>query len=372
MRDPLRRTSQCFLPLVISMLWVASGATQEVVVIPDEVSCPECQIDVEMVFELGGPGDTTNIGHTYFLPMDSKGRVYFQSVYFPGSIAVFDRQGEHIHTIGREGEGPGEFRSWAALFTSPGDSLFAFDSGLYRLSVFSPDFEFVRSGRIEPPLRPHDGFFRDDGSLLISSVGRGPQTFGRPLHIVDPSGRIRRSFGETEGIIAGGFEDALRRYVAPGDDGGSWAAHVYRYSIEHRGSGGELLKLIERYSDWGPDPTIESGLPGNPSDPPPRSLVTDIQVDDVGYLWMLVWVADEDWMAAFGDEKKRRSLHDLRDTIIEVLDPMGRRVVARTRIDELAMGFSAPGIMYTWDDREVFDKLKIWRLRLLTNPQQGE
>jgi hypothetical protein len=41
MRGPLTRTSLYFLPLAISMLWATSGATQEVVDIPDEVSCPE-------------------------------------------------------------------------------------------------------------------------------------------------------------------------------------------------------------------------------------------------------------------------------------------------------------------------------------------
>ena len=166
MRLPPTRTSRFFLPLTFSVLWVASTSAQEVVVIPDEISCPECQIEVDMMFELGGPGDTLNIVHANFLPIDSRGRAYYQSVYVPGLIQVFDREGKHIHAFGGEGEGPGEFRGWAALFVSPGDSLYAFDSGLYRLSVFSPEYEFVRSARIDPPLRPLSGFFQDDGSLL--------------------------------------------------------------------------------------------------------------------------------------------------------------------------------------------------------------
>lgn len=367
MRLPPTRTSRFFLPLAFSVLWVASTAAQVVVPIPDDILCPECQVEVEMMFELGGPGDTTNIVHTNFLPMDSKGRVYFQSVYFPGSIVVFDRQGRHLHTIGRDGEGPGEFRSWAALFTSPGDSLYAFDSGLYRLSVFSPDFEFVRSARIEPPLRLQDGFFQSDGSLLISSVGRGPQTFGRPLHVVDPDGRIRRSFGEKEGMIGGDVERDLSRRLAPAEGGGSWATHIYRYSIEHRGPGGELIEVLERHPGWGPNPDIEASTPQDATGSPPSSVVADIQVDDAGRLWMLVWVADEDWKAAFGNEGERPARHDLRDTIIEVLDPTRRGVVARSRIDDLAIGFSAPGVIFTYDDRELFDKLRVWHVRLLAD-----
>lgn len=82
---------------------------------------------------------------------------------------------------------------------------------------------------------------------------------------------------------------------------------------------------------------------------------------------MLVWVADEDWKAAFGNEGERPARHDLRDTIIEVLDPTRRGVVARSRIDDLAIGFSAPGVIFTYDDRELFDKLRVWHVRLLAD-----
>ena len=364
------------ITIIVPLLVLPGGqiypaGAQAIVAIGDEVSCPECRIDVEMMFELGGPGDTTNIVHANFLPMDSRGRFYYQSVYFPGSIVVFDGQGRHIHTFGRDGEGPGEFRSWAALFVSPGDSLYTFDSGLYRLSVFSPEFEFVRSARIDPPLRPLDGFFQDDGPLLITAIERGPEVFGRPFHVVGPDGRVRRSFGEKEGIITGDVELDLARRIGPAEDGGFWATHVYdQYAIEHWGPEGELLEILERHADWAPSPDAPTSSPRDASGPPPSSIVANIQVDDAGLLWMLIWVADEDWETAFDDPDAQPSRHDLRDTMIEVLDPEHRRVVARTRIDDLAIGFSGPGVMYTYDDREVFDKLKLWRLRLHNNPEQ--
>ncbi|NNM04938.1 MAG: hypothetical protein HKO65_07520 [Gemmatimonadetes bacterium] len=373
MRLPPLRTWRFLFPLALSGLWLAPTRAQEVVTIPDEVSCPECRIDVERMFDLGGPGDTLNIVHANFLPMDSRGRVYYQSVYVPGLIQAFDREGKHIHTFGREGEGPGEFRGWAALFISPGDSLFTFDSSLYRLSVFSPDFEFVRSARIDPPFRLRGGFFREDGSLLTTAIDRRATDFGRPFHIVDRDGRVRRSFGEERGVITGNVERDLARSVGPSADGGFWATHVYeQYTIEHWGPGGELVEIFERHPDWAPKPDDPAGGPRDATGPPPSSIVANIQVDDEGLLWMLVWVPDEGWKEAFETSEDRPARHDYRDTIIEVLDPARGRVVARHRIDDLAIGFSAPGVMYTWDDRGVWDRLKIWRLSLHTNKQNGE
>jgi len=115
--------------LMLTLSMPPQLGAQEITVVPDDISCPNCRITTEWLFDLGGPGDTTNIVHTNYLPMDSRGRVYFQSLYFPGTIHVFGEHGKHIHSFGREGEGPGEFRSWAALFISPGDSLYAFGRG---------------------------------------------------------------------------------------------------------------------------------------------------------------------------------------------------------------------------------------------------
>jgi len=191
--------ARIILTEMLLLLFGSSLGAQEATVVSDESSCPKCSINTERLFELGGPTDTTGIVHTNFLPMDSRGRVYFQSLYAPGSIHVFDVQGKHVHSFGREGEGPGEFKSYGALFVAPGDSLFVFDAGNYRLSVFSPKYEFVRSSRFG--IRPSDGFFRTDGTMIISGTGRKPETFGLPLHLLSAEGALQGSFGGIEAEV---------------------------------------------------------------------------------------------------------------------------------------------------------------------------
>jgi hypothetical protein len=70
-----------------------------------------------------------------------------------------------------------------------------------------------------------------------------------------------------------------------------------------------------------------------------------------------------------GEQSPARA--DLHDTIIEVIDPWEGTVIGRTRLDELAIGFSAPGLFYTYDDRDVFDRISLWRVILSNDPGWG-
>ena len=57
-------------------------------------------------------------------------------------IQVFGADGEYIGAMGREGEGPGEFKSLRDI-TVAGGRLFAYDTRLRRMSVWTPEGEHV-------------------------------------------------------------------------------------------------------------------------------------------------------------------------------------------------------------------------------------
>ena len=59
-------------------------------------------------------------------------------------IKLYDRNGQRIGTVGRAGEGPGEFTSLMSA-TFLGDSIFAYDFAQDRLSVFDATGQFARS-----------------------------------------------------------------------------------------------------------------------------------------------------------------------------------------------------------------------------------
>lgn len=70
------------------------------------------------------------------------------------NIVVIDETGDVVPTIGRQGEGPGEFEMPSAIWFQ-GDTLVASDRQLFRVSYFDTDGRFLeRSGRANPLTGP--------------------------------------------------------------------------------------------------------------------------------------------------------------------------------------------------------------------------
>jgi hypothetical protein len=83
-------------------------------------------------------------------------------------IRFFSPRGQHLRTLGRKGDGPGEFRliEWIG---QRGDSVLVWDPFSSRLTVFDPEGRLARVVRVAPA----EGLFHygagamDDGSLLL-------------------------------------------------------------------------------------------------------------------------------------------------------------------------------------------------------------
>jgi hypothetical protein len=89
-------------------------------------------------------------------------------------IRFYDAAGKYLRAVGGQGGGPGEFRGLGAIQLLRGDSIFAFDIMQQRLSVFSPEGDFVRSAQLERApgggLPFASGALRD-GSVVVHVLG---------------------------------------------------------------------------------------------------------------------------------------------------------------------------------------------------------
>jgi hypothetical protein len=72
------------------------------------------------------------------LDVDSRGRIYVGDRLKAG-VVVLSPDGRYLRTIGKRGQGPGEFDYIRNVQVLPGDSLLVYDAGINRLSVFPPD-----------------------------------------------------------------------------------------------------------------------------------------------------------------------------------------------------------------------------------------
>lgn len=134
-------------------------------------------------------------------------------------LRFYDAAGSHLLSVGREGDGPAEFRQIGGLTRTASDSLAMWDVRLKRLSVFDPNGDLRRTvlPRPAPPgeFPPAEGVFDDGSFLLMSGLnftsiftrGTGPRRDRRPL--------IRYS---REGELI----DTLA--VVPGNDNFAWVA----------------------------------------------------------------------------------------------------------------------------------------------------
>jgi hypothetical protein len=114
-----------------------------------------------------GAGALVNPG--YVAAMDGGGRTYVVDEP-PVAIKVFDSAGQYVRTIGRSGEGPGEYRQ-PRIAIQHGE-IYVEDSRLQRITVFDTSGAFIRGFRAESNASGSDGFAIDDSSRILLRIYR--------------------------------------------------------------------------------------------------------------------------------------------------------------------------------------------------------
>ena len=162
--------------------------------------CPNCSIGVSrsLVLEAGPDGLGFSDSVLGYL-RGSAGFVVVDQVGFPGRFILLNPSGRFVSTIGRPGDGPGEFLMAGRPVPSEGDSLFLYDVRRRAVSVFDPEGTFAR--RFSLPASPGVGMGSpailrfDDGGMVMNAVVRTSSGIGSPLHFLDGTGRSQNPSG---------------------------------------------------------------------------------------------------------------------------------------------------------------------------------
>ncbi len=118
-------------------------------------------------------------------------------------VRMFDGDGQHLTTLGGEGEGPREFMSLVGVGRWQGDSIAAWYAGILGVSIF--DYEgvfgrsiFLRSEQSVNWLRPRPEAVRQDGTLLSRRV-LDDESRSAVVEIWDGGGLLSASLGQHPG-----------------------------------------------------------------------------------------------------------------------------------------------------------------------------
>lgn len=344
------------------------GAQDSVVVVPDAPACAACSLTVSAVVELGdreGPGivgEQTEIGRS------DDGDYYVSSLLQEGRLLRFSPDGVFLDAIGRAGEGPGEY-VWPVLMGGDADALTILDIRRFRVTT-------IRGGVIATarlPLLVDDFALLPDGRHVYNGFAYEPREADQPLHLYDEtSGRVTPSFGGEGVRVVQAAEPPteVRRRVAGAADGRIWAASWTRYRIDKWDPDGDRITRIERDAPWF-RPGEES--PGLPNEFEPSPVTLGVRDWGDGLLMVVVNVADADWRPAAparvvqGHELlSAAQQEELFDTVIEVLDTRSGTVLARTRVDENAIGLVGRDGFYSYAEHSDLGEPKfvVWSVGL--------
>ena len=377
----LRTAAAALLPLAVgtgaSAAYARPADAQTAITVKADArpGCRACRITLErevVVGDSAGPGRLAR--SLLAMARDGRGRLLLASGA-EQAVRVYGADGRFLRTLGDSAAGDTLAPVIGLVAVGGGDTVHLVDDLNGRHTVLTPDFAVAR-------VRPTSPFVRVSGlSLLLPddalvATGTVPtrDAAGYPLHVVDGSGAVLRSFGADAPELAPGAEIDLRKLAHAGP-GRFWAAHLTRYAVERWTLDGRRDLALERRAPWFRPYTRIHRRAGEA----PKPMVTAVRQDAAGRLWTVVRVADPRWRAArpvaVPDALRRRdpaapyAVADLYDSVVEVFDPMCGRLLASRRWPGLIAGFLDDEHVAEWRVRGAAPpRLGVWRIGLALPP----
>ena len=153
----------------------------------------------------------------------------------------------------------------------------------------------------------------------------------------------------------------------------------YRYEMLVFDTLGNTVDRLARRPSWFPEWSRGDRRPLNASYAKPQPQVTAIHMDDDDRLWVLIKVASVGWTSKGrpATPEEARSFLGVNeraqyiDTILEVFDLTGRRLIVSQRFETPLRGFIDSRRLYGFEETEEgLVQIRIWDAELLEDPSR--
>lgn len=152
---------------------------------------------IEVVHDLTLGEDDENEHYLFYrggdVIADDDGNIYVL-LRVEGLIRKFDRNGKYLLTIGREGQGPGEFIQPTRFLIDNRNTLHVIEYGNQRVSKFSLDGQYIDSTPLQFQGIPRQFGLDENNNYYVSFYDRESET---SIHKYNSQGQLIKSFGET-------------------------------------------------------------------------------------------------------------------------------------------------------------------------------
>lgn len=257
------------------------------------------KIKIELVRTIGGLDEKDpNLAFNapYDVIRDSAGNIYVLDTR-NAQVQKLDAGGKFLKTIGRRGQGPGEFQMPFSMARDAEDNLFVFDAMGRKIEVFSSDgrplntikFETFANHEIR---RLKSRQFVKGGSLLLRDLMAGSRKLPPLLAIVDRDGRTQKTFGEAADYKDPNVNATANSYYFDLDGQENIILSFwYQNRIEKYSPEAKLVWRADRPLNYGTEVLdkgkVETSERGTSIQAPRMNMVSmGIAVDGAGRIWV--------------------------------------------------------------------------------------
>ena len=301
-------------------------SAQEPEVVSGEVTCGDCVITLDTVVTIGGlDGPGLHVVTVWSHVAVDRNRRFLIGEVRQAEFSVFDSTGTFLRTVGRRGEGPGEYQSIRHIGVGP-RYIHVFDGNAGR-TMLDHDFAVVRTDRF--PGSVTSAVVKSDDEVVFAVDLPTPESVGHQLHVLGPSGELA-SYGYDGGVYPPPLRmrsSSLTSVVA-GNDGTVWLLpdrtnRLVRWDLGSEPGVGRVFE--RRVAEFDADTTRRNNA---------------AMLDDRG-LWIKWHTRDPEWTGTIGDEFPTEPPREWVDGWLDLVDPATGQTLARHHQDDVFLRFAA-------------------------------